>query len=61
MIGKKIRNLLVDSEKTLVKPAEEVAVVGLKNRLNHAYIHEKLMRIYQSVILKVSESSSTGL
>lgn len=38
MIGKKIKTLLIDSEHALVKPAEEVAVVGLKNRLNHALL-----------------------
>lgn len=38
MIGENIRSLLIDSEHTLVKPAEEVAVVGLKNRLNHALL-----------------------
>lgn len=38
MIGEKIKKLLIDSERSLVKPAEEVAVVGLKNRLNHALL-----------------------
>lgn len=38
MIGEKIKSLLIASERSLVKPAEEVAVVGLKNRLNHALL-----------------------
>lgn len=38
MIGEKIKRILIDSEHALVKPAEEVAVVGLKNRLNHALL-----------------------
>lgn len=38
MIGKKIKNLLIESEKTLVKPADQVAVVGIKNRLDHALL-----------------------
>ncbi|MCC5894622.1 MAG: CBS domain-containing protein [Alkalibacterium sp.] len=38
MIGKKVKALLIDSETPLVKPAEEVAVVGVKNRLNHALL-----------------------
>lgn len=38
MIGEKIKSLLISSEGSLVKPAEEVAVVGLKNRLNHALL-----------------------
>lgn len=38
MIGEKIRKLLIESDSRLVKPAEEVAVVGVKNRLNHALL-----------------------
>lgn len=38
MISKEIKSFLIDDEKSLVKPAEEVAVVGLKNRLNHALL-----------------------
>ncbi|GEK92159.1 cyclic-di-AMP-binding protein CbpB [Alkalibacterium kapii] len=38
MIGEKIKKLLIEDEKTLVKPADQVAVVGVKNRLNHALL-----------------------
>lgn len=38
MIGEKIKNLLIDSESALVKPADQVAVVGVKNRLDHALL-----------------------
>lgn len=38
MIGEKIKRLLIESEKTLVKPAEQVAVVGVRNRLDHALL-----------------------
>lgn len=38
MIGQKVKKLLIESESKLVKPAEEVAVVGIKNRLNHALL-----------------------
>ncbi|SFC14568.1 CBS domain-containing protein [Alkalibacterium subtropicum] len=38
MIGEKVKKLLIESETTLVKPAEQVAVVGIKNRLNHALL-----------------------
>lgn len=38
MIGEKVKKLLIDSETTLVKPADQVAVVGVKNRLNHALL-----------------------
>ncbi|GAB2492470.1 CBS domain-containing protein [Alkalibacterium psychrotolerans] len=38
MISKKIKAFLIDDEQSLVKPAEEVAVVSLKNRLNHALL-----------------------
>ncbi|MDN6293469.1 MAG: CBS domain-containing protein [Alkalibacterium sp.] len=38
MIGEKIKKLLINEETSLVKPAEQVAVVGIKNRLNHALL-----------------------
>lgn len=38
MISKKIKAFLIDDDQSLVKPAEEVAVVSLKNRLNHALL-----------------------
>lgn len=38
MIGEKIKTLLIDQDKDLVKPADQVAVVGTKNRLNHALL-----------------------
>lgn len=38
MIGKKIKNLLIENEKDLVKPADQVAVIGIKNRLDHALL-----------------------
>ncbi len=38
MIGEKIKSLLIENDSKLVKPAEEVAVVGIKNRLNHALL-----------------------
>ncbi|MFC6464792.1 cyclic-di-AMP-binding protein CbpB [Marinilactibacillus sp. GCM10026970] len=38
MIGEKIKSLLIDQDNQLVKPAEQVAVVGTKNRLNHALL-----------------------
>lgn len=38
MIGEKIKALLVEKEEDLIKPAEEVAVVGENNRLNHALL-----------------------
>lgn len=38
MISEHIKKMLVDSASSLVKPAEEVAVIGLTNRLNHAML-----------------------
>jgi len=38
MIGDKVKRLLIDDEQRLVKPADEVAVVGIHNRLNHALL-----------------------
>lgn len=38
MIGEKIKSLLIDKDNNLVKPAEEIAVVGTTNRLNHALL-----------------------
>lgn len=38
MIGKKIKKLLIEDEKKLVKPADQVAVIGIKNRLDHALL-----------------------
>ncbi|WP_368646042.1 cyclic-di-AMP-binding protein CbpB [Alkalibacterium putridalgicola] len=38
MISEKVKKLLIDSETSLVKPAEQVAVVGVKNRLDHALL-----------------------
>lgn len=38
MISSKIKSFLIENEQSLVKPAEEVAVVSLKNRLNHALL-----------------------
>lgn len=38
MIGEKIKSLLIDKDNQLVKPADQVAVVGTKNRLNHALL-----------------------
>lgn len=38
MISNKIKAFLIDDEQSLVKSAEEVAVVSLKNRLNHALL-----------------------
>jgi len=38
MISEKIKSLLIDSETKLVKPADHVAVVGVKNRLDHALL-----------------------
>ncbi|GEL67808.1 cyclic-di-AMP-binding protein CbpB [Marinilactibacillus psychrotolerans] len=38
MIGEKIKSLLIDKDNQLVKSADEVAVVGTKNRLDHALL-----------------------
>lgn len=38
MIGEKIKSLLIDKDNQLVKSADQVAVVGTKNRLNHALL-----------------------
>ncbi|WP_208560434.1 cyclic-di-AMP-binding protein CbpB [Marinilactibacillus kalidii] len=38
MIGEKIKSLLIDQDHQLVKPADQIAVVGTKNRLNHALL-----------------------
>lgn len=38
MIGEKIKSLLIDKNNNLVKPADEIAVVGTTNRLNHALL-----------------------
>lgn len=38
MISEKIKKLLIEDEHTLIKPAEQVAVVGNENRLNHALL-----------------------
>ncbi|WP_423188774.1 cyclic-di-AMP-binding protein CbpB [Alkalibacterium sp. f15] len=38
MIGEKVKKLLIESESKLVKPAEKVAVVGVKNGLDHALL-----------------------
>ncbi|OJF95325.1 cyclic-di-AMP-binding protein CbpB [Alkalibacterium sp. 20] len=38
MIGEKVKKLLIESESELVKPAEKVAVVGVKNGLDHALL-----------------------
>ncbi|EXJ23158.1 Inosine-5'-monophosphate dehydrogenase [Alkalibacterium sp. AK22] len=38
MISERMKKMLVDSDSSLVKPAEEVAVIGLTNRLNHAML-----------------------
>ncbi|SFK25022.1 CBS domain-containing protein [Marinilactibacillus piezotolerans] len=38
MIGEKIKSILIDKDNQLVKSADQVAVVGTKNRLNHALL-----------------------
>lgn len=38
MISEKMKRFLIEDENSLVKPADEVAVVGLHNRLNHALL-----------------------
>lgn len=38
MISERMKNLLIEDEHTLIKPAEQVAVVGNENRLNHALL-----------------------
>jgi predicted transcriptional regulator len=38
MIGEKIKALLIEKEENLIKPADEVAVVGIHNHLDHALL-----------------------
>lgn len=38
MIGEKVKALLIENEEDLVKPADQVAVIGINNRLDHALL-----------------------
>lgn len=38
MIGEKVKSLLISKTENLIKPADEVAVVGIENPLDHALL-----------------------
>lgn len=55
MIGEKIKSLLIESESALIMPADEVAVVGINNRLNHALL---LLTANQYAVVPVLDNDS---
>lgn len=55
MISDKMKRFLVEDENSLVKPANEVAVVGLQNRLNHALL---LLTTDKYAVVPVLDSDS---
>lgn len=55
MISDRMKGLLIEDEHSLVKPADEVAVVGLYNRLNHALL---LLTTDKYAVVPVLDSDS---